>query len=510
LHCAQAKGLLELIIFTGLVAQMGQNIETALTYDDVLIKPLASSLAPKDTLLNSKATRKLQVNIPILSSAMDTVTEKDLAIALAQEGGLGIIHKNMSASAQAAQVHAVKKFESGIIHDPITVNSSMTIEALLQLTKRHKISGVPVVEDNSLVGIITNRDVRFVKDLSQTVAQLMTPKERLITVKEGEKKAVVLELMHDHRIEKVLIVNEDFHLQGMITVKDILRAKEYPLASKDDQGSLCVGGAVSVGDESKARALALVEAGVDVLVVDTAHGHSEGVLDMVRFLKKQYPNKQVIAGNIATAKAAIDLVKAGADAVKVGVGPGSICTTRIIAGIGVPQFSAILEVAKALSGYDVAIIADGGIRYSGDVAKALAAGAHAVMIGSLFAGTAEAPGEEELYKGRAYKAYRGMGSVGAMGQGSADRYFQDSKSPTSKLVPEGIEGRVPYKGPVAAIIGQLLGGLRACLGYVGAKDIRVLQEKAEFVRITASGYREGHVHDVVITKEAPNYPMSGE
>jgi IMP dehydrogenase len=486
------------------------KIELGLTFDDVLILPRASSVLPKNAALGTRLTREIVLNMPLVSAAMDTVTEQSLAIALAQEGGLGVLHKNMSVSDQAAQVHAVKKFESGVIHDPIIVSPTMTVKDLLQLTRRHNISGVPVVDKHVLVGIITNRDVRFVQDLGKTVAHLMTPQEKLVTVKEGAKREDVLALMHSHRIEKVLIVNGSYHLQGMITVKDILRAKEYPFACKDDQGRLRVGAAIGVGGDSHDRAQALVEAGVDVLVVDTAHGHSQGVLDMVAYLKKHYPDKQVIAGNIATADAAKALVKAGADAVKVGIGPGSICTTRIISGVGRPQFSAIMAVAKALEGSGVPLIADGGIRFSGDVAKALAAGASSVMIGSLFAGTAEAPGEEELYQGRAYKAYRGMGSVGAMGAGSADRYFQDSTANAAKLVPEGIEGRVPYKGPVSAIIGQLLGGVRACMGYTGSANLLALQANAQFVQITASGSRESHVHDVRITKEAPNYPMTDD
>ena len=482
--------------------------EEALTFDDVLLLPAHSRILPRDVSLATHLTREIQLNIPLLSAAMDTVTEARLAIALAQEGGIGIVHKNMTNEMQAAQVRAVKKFESGVIKDPFTVGPNTSIREVLALTRAHNISGVPVVEGGQLVGIVTNRDTRFESRFDSPVSSIMTPKDKLVTVKEGAEKDEIIRLLHEHRIEKVLVVDDKFQLRGLVTVKDIQKASDKPLASKDDQGRLRVGAAVGVGAGTDERVAALVEAGVDVIVVDTAHGHSQGVLDRVKWVKQHFPEVQVIGGNIATASAAEALVKAGADAVKVGIGPGSICTTRIVAGVGVPQISAVANVAAALKKSGVPLIADGGIRYSGDMAKAIVAGAHCIMVGSMFAGTEEAPGEVELFQGRSYKSYRGMGSLGAMGasQGSSDRYFQEGNEP-DKLVPEGIEGRVPFKGSLYPVIHQLLGGLRSSMGYTGCKDIEEMRSKPEFVRITNSGLSESHVHDVQITKEAPNYRM---
>jgi IMP dehydrogenase len=479
----------------------------ALTFDDVLLQPAYSEVLPRQVDLRTPLTSRIMLNIPLLSAAMDTVTEAGLAIALAQEGGIGIVHKNMSAERQAAEVRRVKKYESGIIADPITVPPGMTIAEVLALTRANRISGVPVVDGTRLVGIVTSRDLRFETHMDQPVSQIMTPQPRLVTVQEGAPREEVISLLHKHRIEKVLVVNERFQLRGMITVKDIQKSTEHPLACKDDKGRLRVGAAVGTGPETDERLAALIEAGVDVVVVDTAHGHSKGVIDRVARIKKQYGELQVIGGNIATGDAALALVDAGADAVKVGIGPGSICTTRVVAGVGVPQISAVMAVAAALKSRGVPLIADGGVRYSGDFAKALAAGAYAVMAGSLFAGTEEAPGEEELYQGRSYKSYRGMGSLGAMSQaqGSKDRYFQDTTSEVEKLVPEGIEGRVPYKGPMGAIVHQMLGGLRACMGYTGCNNVEELRTRTRFVKITSAGIKESHVHDVTITKEAPNY-----
>lgn len=484
-----------------------KEIETALTFDDVLLVPRYSSVLPAQVELKTRLTPSIFLNIPLLSAAMDTVTEARLAIALAQEGGLGIIHKNLSIEAQAAEVHKVKKFESGVVKDPFTVSPSTTVRELQELTRRHNISGVPVVEGEQLVGIVTHRDFRFETNIDQPVSAIMTPKDRLVTVREGAEKSEVLDLLHKHRIERVLVVNDKFQLRGLITVKDIVKAKEKPLACKDKDEQLIVGAAVGTGADTHERVQALIAAGVDVLVVDTAHGHSQGVLDMITWIKKHHPQVQVIGGNIATGEAALALAKAGADAVKVGIGPGSICTTRIIAGVGVPQISAIQSVYQALKGRNMGIIADGGVRHSGDITKAIAAGADCVMIGSMFAGTEEAPGEVELFQGRSYKSYRGMGSLGAMAQrhGSSDRYFQ-ADSEAEKLVPEGIEGRVPYKGSVLAIIHQMMGGLRSGMGYTGSATVEDLKANAQFVRLTAAGMRESHVHDVAITKEAPNYP----
>lgn len=479
----------------------------ALTFDDVLLIPGHSNVVPRDVDLTTNITRDIQLSAPVVSAAMDTVTEARLAIAMAQEGGLGIVHKNMSIEAQAAEVQQVKKYESGVISEPITIGPTATIGEVVELTQANHISGVPVVDGNDLVGIVTSRDLRFETRMEAPVTEIMTPRDRLVTVPEGADRAHVLELLHRHRIEKVLVVNDDFQLRGMITVKDIQKSTEHPNACKDDRGRLRVGAAVGVGAGTDERVAALVEAGVDVLVVDTAHGHSQGVLDRVAWVKKHYPDVQVIGGNIATAAAAKDLVAAGADGVKVGIGPGSICTTRIVAGVGVPQITAISDVADALKGTGVPMIADGGVRFSGDLAKAIAAGANCVMLGSMFAGTEEAPGEVELYQGRSYKIYRGMGSLGAMQQGSSDRYFQDPNSSADKFVPEGIEGRVPYKGSIVAIIYQLMGGLRSSMGYVGAHNIDEMRSKPHFVRVTAAGMRESHVHDVAITKEAPNYRM---
>jgi IMP dehydrogenase len=481
-------------------------VQKALTFDDVLLIPAHSTILPRDVSLKTRLTRTITLNIPLLSAAMDTVTEARLAIAIAQEGGIGIIHKNMTARAQAAEVAKVKRFESGVVKDPITVAPDMKVRDVLALTNQHKISGLPVVDASGrVVGIVTNRDLRFETNLGQPVKNIMTPRSRLVTVREGATREDAMTLMHKHRLERVLVVNKNFELRGLITVKDIQKSTEHPSACKDKLGRLRVGAAIGVGEGTEERTAALIEAGVDVVVVDTAHGHAQGVLDRVKWVKKTFPKTQVIGGNIATADAAKALVDHGADAVKVGIGPGSICTTRIVAGVGVPQISAVQNVAKVLAKADIPLIADGGIRFSGDIAKALAAGAHAVMIGGLFAGTEESPGDTELYQGRSYKSYRGMGSLGAMQLGAADRYFQDAEEATEKLVPEGVEGRVPYKGGVVSLIQQLMGGLRASMGYTGCDAIEELRSKAEFVEITHAGIRESHVHDVQITKEAPNY-----
>ena len=481
-------------------------IEDALTFDDVLLVPAHSNVLPKDVKLNTKITETIHLNIPIVSAAMDTVTEARLAIAAAQEGGIGIIHKNMTIEQQVNEVRRVKKYESGVVKEPITVTPDTTVQQLIELTRAHNISGVPVVSGTEVVGIVTGRDVRFESSLEQPVKNIMTPKSRLVTVKEGASQNEIIGLLHKHRIEKLLVINYDYELRGMITVKDIQKAKEKPHACKDPLGRLRVGAAIGIDKKSYERALSLIEANVDLLVVDTAHGHSQGVLDQVSLIKKEFPHISIIAGNIATADAAKALRDAGADAVKVGIGPGSICTTRIVTGVGVPQITAIANVAEALKDSTLKIIADGGIRFSGDLSKAIAAGAHVVMIGSLFAGTEEAPGDVELYQGRSYKSYRGMGSLGAMSQfyGSSDRYFQSGNQP-DKLVPEGIEGRVPYKGPLQAIVHQLMGGLRSSMGYTGNATIDSLRTQTRFVRITAAGMRESHVHDVNITKESPNY-----
>jgi IMP dehydrogenase len=484
-------------------------IQEALTFDDVLLVPAHSTVLPRDVGTKTLLTRGIALNIPLVAAAMDTVTEARLAITMAQEGGIGIIHKNMTAEQQAREVRSVKKYESGVIKDPITVTPDVSIRDVIKLTRAKNISGVPVVNGDELVGIVTSRDLRFETRFDEPVSSVMTPKDRLVTVNENADRKEVIALLHKHRIEKILVINNLFHLRGMITVKDIQKAKDYPQACKDEQERLRVGAAVGTGYGTEERVEALVAAGVDVIIVDTAHGHSQGVLDRVRWVKQNFPEVQVIGGNIATAEAALALVQAGADGVKVGIGPGSICTTRIVAGVGVPQITAVSNVAEALKGTGVPLIADGGIRYSGDVAKALAAGAYAVMLGGLFAGTEEAPGEVELFQGRSYKSYRGMGSLGAMSQqqGSSDRYFQEETDSTEKLVPEGIEGRVPYKGSLIAVIHQLLGGVRASMGYTGCQTIAELHEKAQFVRITSAGIRESHVHDVAITKEAPNYRL---
>ncbi len=479
--------------------------QKALTFDDVLLIPAHSNVLPRDVSLRTQLTRNITLNIPLLSAAMDTVTEARLAIALAQEGGIGIVHKNMSAKAQAQEVAKVKRFESGVVKEPFTVTPDMTVRDVLNITRHHRISGLPVVQGKLLVGIVTNRDLRFESNQDQPVKNIMTPREQLITVKESASRDEARELMHRHRIERVLVVNDAFELRGLITVKDILKSSEHPRACKDDSGRLRVGAAVGVGEGTDERAQLLVEAGVDVLVVDTAHGHSQGVLNRVQWVKKNFPQVEVIGGNIATGAAAKALLDHGADGVKVGIGPGSICTTRMVAGVGVPQITAIQNVAEALRGSGVPLIADGGVRYSGDIAKAIAAGAHAVMLGGLFAGTEEAPGDVELFQGRSYKSYRGMGSLGAMQQGSSDRYFQEEEANQDKLVPEGVEGRVPYKGTVVAVIHQLMGGVRSSMGYLGCPDIDTVHAKAEFVEITSAGIRESHVHDVQITKEAPNY-----
>lgn len=483
--------------------------QEALTFDDVLLLPAYSNVLPRDVSLTTQLTRAITLNIPLISSAMDSVTESRLAIAMAQEGGLGILHKNMTIEQQAEEVRRVKKFESGVVRDPITVSPGTTIGEVVALTRARNISGVPVVDGEDLVGIVTSRDLRFETHFDSPVSAIMTGKNKLVTVGEDASREQVLNLLHTNRIEKVLVVDDAFRLQGMITVKDIQKQTDNPLASKDAQERLRVGAAVGIGVESQARIEALSAAGVDVLVVDTAHGHSQGVLDQVRWVKQHYPDVQVIGGNIATGDAAKALAEAGADAVKVGIGPGSICTTRVVAGVGVPQISAISNVALALQGTDVPVIADGGVRYSGDIAKAVAAGAHTIMVGGMLAGTEEAPGEVELYQGRAYKSYRGMGSMGAMQQkqGSSDRYFQES-SDADKLVPEGIEGRVPFKGSLGPLIHQLMGGLRASMGYTGSRTIEDMRTRPEFVRITAAGVGESHVHDVTITKEAPNYRVN--
>ena len=480
-------------------------VEQAFTFDDVLLVPAHSIVIPSQVSLRSRLTREIELNIPLVSAAMDTVTESGLAIALAQEGGIGIVHKNMTPKQQAGEVLKVKRFESGVVTDPVTISPSATIGEVMELTRRYGISGLPVVDGNDLVGIVTSRDLRFENRLDEKVSAVMTPKERLVTVKEGANKAHVKELLHEHRIEKVLVVNDNFELRGMITVKDIQRATDKPNACKDDQERLRVGAAVGTGADTEERVAALAEAGVDVVVVDTAHGHSQGVLDRVTWVKKNFPQVQVIGGNIATGAAAKDLVAAGADAVKVGIGPGSICTTRIVAGVGVPQITAVSNVVKALEGTGVPAIADGGVRYSGDMAKAIVAGAHSIMVGGMLAGTEEAPGEVELYQGRSYKSYRGMGSLGAMQKGSSDRYFQENSGNVEKLVPEGIEGRVPFKGPMGTIVHQMMGGLRSSMGYTGCSDIEEMRTRPEFVQVTGAGMAESHVHDVSITKEAPNY-----
>jgi IMP dehydrogenase len=482
-------------------------IQKALTFDDVLLLPAHSRILPRDASLKSRLTRKLEVNIPLLSAAMDTVTEARLAIGIAQEGGLGVVHKNMTPARQAAEVAKVKRFESGVVKDPITIPPTMSVRQVLALTQQYRISGLPVVEGKRVVGIVTNRDLRFETNLDQPVARIMTPAEKLVTVPEGTDLDTAKALMHRHRLERVLVINAARELRGLITVKDILKSTEHPLACKDELGRLRVGAAVGTAGDTDERVEALVAAGVDVIVVDTSHGHSQGVLDRVSWVKKRYPQVQVVGGNVATAAGAAALVDHGADGVKVGIGPGSICTTRIVAGVGVPQISAIADALAGVAARDVPVIADGGIRYSGDIAKALAAGASAVMLGSLFAGTEESPGDIELYQGRSYKSYRGMGSIGAMQLGSSDRYFQDAEGEgaAEKLVPEGIEGRVPYKGSLANVILQLMGGLRASMGYCGCPTIAELSTRAEFVEITSAGVRESHVHDVQIVKEAPNY-----
>lgn len=483
--------------------------QEALTFDDVLLMPRHSTVLPKQVSLETYITREIKLNIPLISAPMDTVTEADLAIALAQEGGMGILHKSMSIESQAAEVMAVKKYESGIILDPVIISPTTPVSEYLKLARKNKFSGMPVVDGEKLVGIITNRDVRFETNLDQPVANLMTPKDRLVTVKEGAAREIIMALLQKHRIEKMLVINEQFHLRGMITVKDILKAKENPHACKDSSSRLRVGAAVGAGNEAQDRVEALVHAGVDLIIVDTAHGHSQGVLDRVKWIKKNFPDVQLIGGNIATAQAALALKEAGVDGVKVGIGPGSICTTRIVAGVGVPQVTAIANVAQALKGARIPVIADGGIRFSGDICKAIAAGASVIMMGSLFAGTQEAPGEVVLYQGRSYKEYRGMGSVGAMAQrhGSHDRYFvpEENLTDSDKLVPEGIEGRVPYKGPLAAVVHQLMGGIRSGMGYTGCATIEEMRTKPLFVKVTNAGMRESHVHDVIITKESPNY-----
>ena len=479
----------------------------ALTFDDVLLVPAHSAVLPKDVSVATRLTRGIRLHIPLVSAAMDTVTEGRLAIALALEGGIGIIHKNMTAEQQAGEVRRVKKYESGIIRDPITVPPTMSIGEVMELTRRHRISGVPVVDGSELVGIVTGRDLRFETRMGEPVSAIMTPKDRLVTVREGADRSQVIALLHKHRIEKALVVNGNFELRGLITVKDIQKARDYPTACRDEQERLRCGAAVGVGSGTEERVAGLVAEGVDVIVVDTAHGHSQGVIDRVAWIKQTFPDVQVIGGNIATGAAAVALASAGADAVKVGIGPGSICTTRIVAGVGVPQISAVANVVDALKDTDIPVIADGGIRYSGDIAKAIAAGAHSVMLGGLLAGTDESPGEVEIFQGRSYKSYRGMGSLGAMAskQGSSDRYFQEETQDPDKLVPEGIEGRVPYKGPLVNVISQLVGGLRSSMGYMGCATIAEMRTRPEFVRITNAGVKESHVHDVQITKEAPNY-----
>ena len=480
----------------------------ALTYDDVLLLPAYSQVLPSEVDVRTRLTRDIALNIPLVSAAMDTVTEAGLAIALAQEGGLGVVHKNMPLDAQARQVRTVKKFESGVIRDPIVIRPEATVRELIALTAEHGISGVPVARGDTLLGIVTSRDIRFEKRLGATVAEVMTPKERLVTAPQDASVEVVTELLHRHRIEKVLLVDGDFMLKGMVTVKDIVKAQAFPNACKDAQGQLRVGASVGTGDETDERVTALVEAGVDILVVDTAHGHSKRVLDRISWIKQKHPDVPVMGGNVGTGDGARALLDAGVDAVKVGIGPGSICTTRVVTGVGVPQITAVAEAAAAAAERDVPVVADGGVRYSGDIAKAISAGASAVMVGSLFAGTEEAPGETELYQGRTYKSYRGMGSLGAMAEdhGSSDRYFQEPASDGGKLVPEGIEGRVPYRGPVGPIIGQLVGGLRAAMGYTGCADVERLRRESRFAKVSPASLRESHVHDVAITKEPPNYP----
>ncbi len=480
-------------------------VQKALTFDDVLLLPAHSVVLPRNVNLSTRLTRTISLNIPLVSAAMDTVTEAMLAITLAQEGGIGIIHKNMSAESQAVHVAKVKRFESGIVKDPITIPPHMTVREVLNLTRQHKISGLPVVEGSMVVGIVTNRDLRFETNLDQPIKNIMVPKDRLVTVKEGTTREEAMALLHKYRLERVLVVNTNFELRGLITVKDITKTSEHPDACKDDLGRLRVGAAIGVGEGSDERAEALAEAGVDVIVVDTAHGHTQGVLDQILWIKKHLPHIQVIGGNIATAAAAKALADHGADGVKVGIGPGSICTTRIVAGVGGPQITAIQNVSTALNGTCIPMIADGGIRYSGDVTKAIAAGANSVMLGGLFAGTEESPGEIELFQGRSYKTYRGMGSLSAMQQGSSDRYFQDTEQNADKLVPEGVEGRVPFKGSMISVIHQLMGGIRSGMGYLGCETIDAMHTKAEFVEITSAGIRESHVHNVQITKESPNY-----
>ena len=477
----------------------------ALTFDDVLLVPSHSSVLPKDVSLETKLTKKISLNIPVISAAMDTVTEANMAIALAEQGGMGIIHKNLTPQRQANRVDKVKRFESGVVSDPITIDPNMSVDEVMQITRKNKISGLPVVEKDKIVGIVTNRDLRFETNLTQPIKNVMTPRDRLVTVKEGASKEEIMKLLHQHRIERLLVIDDEDTLTGLITVKDIQKSTDHPFACKDEHGRLRVGAAIGVGSDTELRTELLVDAGVDVLIVDTAHGHSEGVLNRIKWIKKNYPKVDVIGGNIATAEAAIAMVDHGADSVKVGIGPGSICTTRIVAGVGVPQITAINDVYKVLKKKNIPFIADGGIRFSGDVAKAIAAGASSVMLGSMFAGTEEAPGEVELFQGRSYKSYRGMGSIGAMKKGSSDRYFQDGESNSDKLVPEGIEGRVPFKGTVVNVLHQLMGGLRASMGYVGVDTILNMHKKAKFIEITNAGIKESHVHDVQITKEAPNY-----
>jgi IMP dehydrogenase len=477
----------------------------ALTFDDVLLVPAHSNVLPKNVSLKTQLTKKISLNIPLVSAAMDTVTESNLAIALAEEGGLGIIHKNLTPKIQASHVAKVKRFESGVVNDPITIGPNMSVDEVMSITRKHKFSGLPVIEDMKVVGIVTNRDLRFETNLKQPVKNVMTPRERLITVSEGASKKEIMGLLHQHRLERLLVIDKQDRLKGLITVKDIQKSTDHPNACKDEHERLRVGAAVGVGEDTIERVELLVEAGADVIIVDTAHGHSQGVLDRVKWIKNNFPKTEVIGGNIATADAAKALIGVGADGVKVGIGPGSICTTRIVAGVGVPQITAINDVADALRKKGIPFIADGGIRYSGDIAKAIAAGAYSVMLGSMFAGTEEAPGEVELYQGRSYKSYRGMGSIGAMQKGSKDRYFQDSENNSEKLIPEGIEGRVPYKGSVSNVIHQLMGGLKASMGYVGVDNIQALHKKSAFVHITNAGIKESHVHDVQITKEAPNY-----
>ena len=480
-------------------------IQKALTFDDVLLLPAHSRVLPREVSLKTRLTRKLELNIPLVSAAMDTVTEARLGIAMAQEGGIGIIHKNLTPQAQAVEVAKVKRFESGVLRDPMTVSPEMTVREVMALQQQYKISGFPVVKSGKVVGIVTNRDLRFEAELDQPVKSIMTPQRKLVTVREGATRVEAMALMHRHRLERVLVIDDEFRLKGLVTVKDILKESEHPNACKDAHGKLRVGAAVGVGEGTDERVAALVEAGADVLVVDTAHGHAQGVLDRVKWIKARYPQVEVIGGNVGTGEGARALVDHGADGVKVGIGPGSICTTRIVAGVGVPQITAIQNVAEALGKSGVPLIADGGVRYSGDIAKALGAGAHAVMLGSLFAGTEESPGEIELFQGRSYKAYRGMGSLGAMQQGAADRYFQEAEMNVDKLVPEGVEGRVPYKGSALRVIEQLMGGVRASMGYTGCSSIEELRTRTQFVEITAAGIRESHVHDVQIVKEAPNY-----